>query len=103
MSELDRLLGERRRTNPATAAAITEVVILNDFCQALARAAVHDGNSEEEGERVFDAIFSLEVSQRISVLARSIGVPFEYCDPDTTYEADSLAFIRALYDYTKGL
>ncbi len=55
------------------------LVLLHNQCRAVVDSAV-------DWEVKYDFIFSKGVSQK---------VPFEWCDPDTTYEEDVQAFMKA--------
>jgi len=47
-------------------------------------------------DRVYSQIFSPHISQRICQLLKDQGTPFDWYDPDTTYEEDVKAFVKAL-------
>lgn len=49
-------------------------------------------DSPIEWETKFDLIFSDIISKKISEL----GILFEWCDPDTSYEDDVLAYYNAV-------
>ncbi len=50
---------------------------------------------DREWEWVFDWVFDRCIWQQ----ARDLGLAFDYCDPDTTYEADICAYVDALTEY----
>jgi len=103
MSALNRVIRNSNKSNPDVAAAISEIVALDEYCQSLYQAAIEDEadpECDEVWERVFDAVFNSEVSQKVLRLSRNIpGTAFDWYDPDTTYEEDATAFINALNDY----
>lgn len=47
-------------------------------------------------EQKYDAIFDRHGS-KISLLLHKVGIRLEYYDPDTTYEEDVTAYVRALF------
>ena len=49
-------------------------------------------------EAKYDLIFSPEISQEVFKLSRD----FDYCDPDTTYEEDVMAFFNSFEEYLWG-
>ena len=51
-------------------------------------------NSEISWEAKYDLIFSKKISTKIFE-----STSFDYCDPDTTYEEDVLAFTNAFNNY----
>ena len=54
--------------------------------------------SDMSWEAKYDLIFSPEISQKVSELARG----FDYYDPDTTYEEDVMAFFNSFKEYLWG-
>jgi len=55
-------------------------------------------NSDLSAEEKYDKIFSDKISIKAFRLAR-----FDYCDPDTTYEEDTRAFVDAFSEYMSDL
>ena len=51
----------------------------------------------------YDLIFCNAVSKNIFNLFKEIGIFFDYYDPDTSYQEDSLAFSNALNDKIEQL
>lgn len=51
--------------------------------------------SDLSWEAKYDMIFSPELSQQFCRMARG----FDWCDPDTTYEEDLMAFYNAAKEY----
>lgn len=56
--------------------------------------AVRILDSEATWETKYELLFSEDLSLRV----KAVDPSFSYYDPDTTYEADSVAFVRALQD-----
>ena len=102
MSEVDRILSERRRAHDKSAQWIAELEELNDLVQSLVTAAYQDAKpstgdfNDPVWERVYDAVFSDAVSIRVFSLFGKLNMSFDWYDPDTTYEEDVVAFARAL-------
>ena len=44
----------------------------------------------------YEMIFSVRISQQISILLQCFSLKLDYYDPDTSYEDDVKAYIRAL-------
>ena len=64
----------------------------------LAEEAVHIRDSKAPWKMKYDLIFSPGMSRRMHAL-----VPFEYYDPDTSYEEDVRAFCRAVEEKAEEL
>lgn len=58
-------------------------------------------NTEEDRKIVYDMVFSAGCSQRIADLRTSLGLSFEYFDPDTSYEDDVTAYVNALKEWAQ--
>ena len=56
-------------------------------------------NSEATWETKYDLIFSKEVQEGLS----GSGIHVIYCDPDTTYEEDVRAFVKAIVEKANDL
>ncbi|PZR54614.1 MAG: hypothetical protein DI537_54850 [Stutzerimonas stutzeri] len=116
MSELDRILRQRRSNSADARAIIAEIEELDSYCQQLYYAAISDEQSQRERrengedvpyediwEKVFDAVFEGGISRKVIGLASKIGMSFDWYDPDTTYEEDATAFINELHSFARGL
>ena len=57
--------------------------------------------SDLDWEDKYDVIFSKSCSQEINLLRKQVGLSFDYYDPDTSYEEDVSAYVRALRDQLK--
>jgi hypothetical protein len=66
-----------------------------EFVNAIYEKAkkIHEAKDLEAGEK-YDRIFSEKISRKVSHL-------FEWSDPDTTYEEDVAAFMRAFEEYVE--
>ena len=71
---------------------------IKDFIE-VADQAQHIVESEASWEAKFEVIFSDCIMGRI----QKTDIEIDWCDPDTTYEEDSLAFVRALQDKARDL
>ena len=58
----------------------------------LAKMAVDIAGSDASWETKYDLVFSDEISKCI----RETGISLDYCDPDTSYEEDVLAYVNAV-------
>jgi len=58
----------------------------------ISREAREIANSEADWETKYDLIFSADISQTIFFL----GISFDYCDPDSSYEEDVMAYVNAI-------
>jgi hypothetical protein len=61
-----------------------------------AETIYHDDSLTDEQR--YDLIFGLEIWQKI----RALDYSFEWCDPDTSYEADTTAYMDALREYKEA-
>lgn len=67
--------------------------------RALAQRAQRIFDSEASWEVKFELILSDDLAQRVYTLDPN----FTYSDPDTTYEDDTTAFVRALVERVSDL
>ena len=107
MSELDRVLRQRRSNSADAQIVIAEIQELDAYCQRLYLAAITDEQEPDPRhdiwERVFDAVFEGGISGKVISLSGRIGQSFDWYDPDTTYEEDATAFINALHEFASEL
>lgn len=73
-----------------------ELINLNEKVQ---RLITEDINWEIK----YDLIFSENVSRKVFNLMKELNIRFDYYDPDTSYEEDSLAFSNALNEKVEEL
>ncbi len=52
-------------------------------------------DSDLEWETKYDLIFSNHISVRLRNIAEGLGFEVKYYDPDTSYQADVIAFVDA--------
>lgn len=72
--------------------AVLKPIELSDLIDAAKRIAENPRMTDVER---FDAIFDMEIARKI----RDAGYHFDWYDPDTTYEADVEAYVKALSEF----
>jgi len=78
---------------------LTEVPQEGPDFVALINAAETIFRSNLSWEVAYDTIFGLKIWQAI----RDAEYAFDWCDPDTTYEADVTAYCEALFEFRSTL
>jgi len=67
---------------------------IQDFI-AITELAKRIRESDLEWETKYDLIFSNHISVRLRNIAEGLGFEVRYYDPDTSYQADVIAFVDA--------
>ena len=90
-------IGEREhRAHPSPFDELVQLI-------AIVTRLVARGHARGDWAAVYDEVFSAAVSLRIRELFLVQGVKLDYPDPDTTYQADVLAFAKAIDDHFQQL
>lgn len=63
---------------------------------AIYQKAMEIAKSDRDWEQKYDLIFSDEISKKVNHL-------FEYADPDTSYQEDTIAFMNAFTEYIQSI
>ena len=88
---------EARQQEEATPAADPLHVELATLLQRLFNIAgvAENCKDEDEWRDAYHMIFSSAISQRLAALRTSLGITFNYFDPDASYEEDVRAYVSA--------
>lgn len=80
--------------------SMTELCQLADRVEKLMKLT-EASKATDPWKTVFGLVFSPVIMGRLRSLCGSLGLDFDYCDPDSDYEADVRAFAAGLIDFKK--